>query len=68
VEVLRRAPVVREEDQAEPDLRHQQRLGRGEQMRDDATRLAAAVVRPAGECGRTEGRSEHEECDDVMGR
>ena len=49
VEAVRRAVVVGEEQQPEPDLRDEQRLGEREQVRHEPARLAAAVVREPGE-------------------
>ncbi len=60
--------MIGEEQEAEPDLRDEERLGEREQVRDDAPRLAMAVVREAGERGGAERRSEDEECHGVVGR
>ena len=49
VQPVRRAAVVGEQQQPEPDLGDEQRLGEREQMRDEAARLPAAVVREPGE-------------------
>jgi AhpC/TSA family len=64
--MLRRAPVVGEEDEPEADLRDEKRLCGGKEMRDDAARLGAPVVRPAGERGGAERRGEDEKGDGVM--
>ena len=68
VEPVRGAAVIGEQQQAEADLRDEERLREREQVRDEAPRLAPAVVREAGERGGAEGRGEDEECDGVMGR
>src|SRR4051812_2133488 len=66
--MLRRPPVIGEEQQAEPDLADEQRLREREQMGEEAARLAAAVVRPAAEHGRAEGDDEDDERERVVGR
>ena len=46
VELVGRAMVAREEQQPEPDLRDEQRLGEREQVCEEPARLAPPVVRP----------------------
>jgi hypothetical protein len=60
--------VIGEEQQPEPDLRDEQRLRERDQVRDEAARLAAAVVRDGRKGRGTEGRCKDEECHGVMSR
>src|SRR3954453_7022670 len=68
VEMLRRPPVIAQEQQPEPDLRDQHRLGKRKQMREKAAGLPATVVGDAGKDRRAPGEGEYEECDGVMRR
>src|SRR4051794_31795935 len=68
MQMLRRASVVAQEQQPEPDLRNQHCLGEREEMREVPAGLATAVVGDAGEDRRSPGEGEHEECDGVMRR
>jgi hypothetical protein len=63
-----RPAVIGEQQEPEPDLRDEERLGQRDQVRDEAARLTPAVVREAREQRGAEGRSEHEECHGVMSR
>ncbi len=60
--------MVGEQQEAEAHLRDDQRLREREQVRDEAARLAPAVIRDPGEHGGAERREEDEECDCAMGR
>ena len=62
VEPLGGAPVVGEEQQAEPDLRDEQRLGEREQVRDDAARLAPPVVREPASAAAPQVAASDQEC------
>ena len=68
VEPLRRAPVVGEEQEPEPDLGDEERLREREQVRDDPARLAPPVVGDGPDRSGAERRREHEECDGVVRR
>src|SRR3954447_3111259 len=68
VQMLRRAAVVAQEQEPEPDLRDQHGLGEREEMREVAPRLAAAVIGDSGEDRGAPRQREHEECDGVMRR
>ena len=65
---MRRAPVVGEQEEPKPDLRHEERLGKRDEVRDETAWLTSPVVRQTRERSRPEGRSEHEECHGVMSR
>ena len=65
---MRCAPVIGEQEEPEPNLRHEERLGKRDQVRDEPAWLTPAVVRQASERSGAEGRSEHEECHGVMSR
>ena len=60
--------MIGEQEQTEPDLRNEQCLRERDRVRDEAARLAPAVVREAGERSGAESRSENEECHGVMSR
>ena len=68
MEAVRRAVMVGEQQQSEPDLRDEERLRQREEMGDDPARLPPPVV--GGQRGdpRSERRHEHEECDRVVRR
>src|SRR3954452_15028022 len=68
VEMLRRPPMVAQEQQPQPDLRDQHRLSERKKMREKAARLAATVVGDARQDRRAPGEGQHEECGDVMRR
>src|SRR4051812_12427050 len=68
VEMLRRATVIAQEQEPEPDLRDQHRLGERKEMREVAARLAASVVGDARKDRGAPGEGQHEECDGVMRR
>ena len=65
---MRRAPVIGEQEEPKPDLRHEERLGKRDEVRNETAWLTPPVVRQARERSSPEGRSEHEECHGVMSR
>ena len=68
MELLARPPVVREEQQPEPNLGDEQRLAQRQDVREDAPgRLAAEVHESARKSGE-DGHAQHEECKCVVGR
>ncbi|MDX6467914.1 MAG: hypothetical protein QOI27_2954, partial [Gaiellaceae bacterium] len=68
VQPVRRAMMLGEQQEPEPHLGDDQRLGEREHVRDDAAGLPAAVVREAREHGAAPRRREHEKRHSAMGR
>ncbi len=68
MEAIGRPPMVTEEEEAEPDLRNENRLRQREQLRDDAPGSTSSPVCDECRGGGGEAHGDHEECDDVMRR
>jgi hypothetical protein len=68
MQAVRRSVMVGKKQEADADLRDEQRLREGEQVRYESARLAPAVIRKPCEHCCAPGRSEHEECDGAVCR
>src|SRR5947208_688743 len=66
MELVGRPVVARQEEEAETDLGHEQRLGEREQMREQSARLSVTVVRPRAGRRRAEGRGDDRKGDGMV--
>jgi hypothetical protein len=67
VEVVGGPAAIRQEQETETDLGHDQRLGECEQLRDRGSRVSAAPSKER-RGGSTHADADHQECVDVMRR